>query len=104
MNVKIYKQSLLGELMGIVALILKVMPSSPDANLGKIKTEAKEVLSKLGGKNISFEERPIAFGLKAVMVKMAWPEEKDTDIAVDALKEINEVSEIDVEDYRRAFG
>jgi translation elongation factor EF-1beta len=62
------------------------------------------LLEQEGAKNISFEEKPIAFGLKAVMMKMAWPEEKDTSIIEDKLTSINQVSSVNIEDYRRAFG
>ena len=46
----------------------------------------------------------MAFGLKALMVKMAWPEEKETDLIVEKLKTIKDISEVDIVDYRRAFG
>ena len=55
----------------MVALIVKIMPESPDSNLEEIESQAKEVMEKEGARNYSFEERPIAFGLKAVMMKMA---------------------------------
>ena len=89
---------------GIVALIVKVMPSSPDVNLVELEEEALELLEKEGAQNISFTEEPIAFGLKAVMVKMAWPEERETELAVECLNSIEEVSAVDIVDYRRAFG
>jgi len=90
--------------MGIVAVIVKMMPLSPDTNLEEIETKAKSVMEIQGAKNISFEEKPIAFGLKAIMLKMAWPEEKSTDIIESSLAEIENVSSVKIEDYRRAFG
>jgi len=54
--------------------------------------------------NISFEIREVAFGLKAVMIKFAWPEEKDTSIFEDKLAAIGDVSSAVTDDYRRAFG
>ena len=50
------------------------------------------------------EEKAIAFGLKAVMLKMAWPEEKSTDLIETKLSELENVSSATIEDYRRAFG
>lgn len=90
--------------MAIVGIIVKIMPDSPEANLNKIKSEAKARLEKEGALNLSFEEKPIAFGLKAIMLKFAWKEEKDTSIIESALSTIEHVSSATIEDYRRAFG
>lgn len=90
--------------MGIAAIIVKIMPTSLDANLDMIKNSAKELMEKEGAKNISFEVRDIAFGLRAVIMKMAWIEEKDTSIIEDGLAKIDNVSSVMIEDYRRAFG
>ena len=90
--------------MAVVAVIVKVMPSSPEVNLKEIETSSKSVLEKEGAMNISFEEKPIAFGLKAVMIKFAWPEKKDTDLIESILSKIKDVSSVTIEDYRRAFG
>lgn len=90
--------------MAVAAIIVKIMPNSPDTNLEEIKKTAQSTLEKEGAKNISFEERPIAFGLKAIMMKFAWPEEKDTSIIEDGLAKIKDVSSATIEDYRRAFG
>jgi translation elongation factor aEF-1 beta len=90
--------------MAIVAVIVKMMPESPSSNLENIKSLAQTEMEKEGAQNISFEEKPIAFGLKAVFLKMAWKEEKDTGIIEDKLAKIPEVSSVSIEDYRRAFG
>lgn len=90
--------------MSIVAIISKVMPDSPEADLEKIKGTAKENLEKEGAQNIEFEEQEVAFGLKAIMVKFAWPEEKDSGKVEDILSNIEHVSSASIEDYRRAFG
>jgi translation elongation factor aEF-1 beta len=90
--------------MSIVAVIVKIMPDSPGANLEEIQTQSSKTLEAKGAKNISFEQNPIAFGLKAVMAKFAWPEEKDTDIIESELSKIEHVSSVSIEDYRRAFG
>lgn len=89
---------------GIVAIIVKVMPESHDVNLKTVKEKAEKILTKKGAKNISSEEKPIAFGLKALFVKFAWPEEEDTEIIENVLKELKGVSSVDIEDYRRVFG
>jgi elongation factor 1-beta len=87
-----------------VVIIIKLMPESPDIDLQKIKTEAQALLVPEGAKNLSFEERPIAFGLKALIVKMDMPEEKGTDIVENKLASIKGISSVTIEDYRRAFG
>ncbi len=90
--------------MSIVAVIVKIMPDSPDANLEEIHDQTLKILESQGAKNLSFEEKEIAFGLKALMIKFAWPEEKDTDIIESSLQKIEHVSSVSIEDYRRAFG
>lgn len=89
---------------GIVAVIVRIMPSSPETDLKEIEKEVKIHLESKGAKNLSFEERPIAFGLKAIMIKFAWPEEKDTDLIESTISKIENVSSVKIEDYRRAFG
>lgn len=90
--------------MSIAAVIVKIMPDSPEADLEGIKKAAEEKLKEDGAQNISFEIKDVAFGLKAVMVKFAWPEEKDTSVFEDRLAGIENVSSAETEDYRRAFG
>ena len=90
--------------MAVVALIIKVMPDSPETDLKKIEKISKSSLESEGAQNISYEEREIAFGLKALMIKFAWPEEKSTDVAESVLAKIENVSSVTIEDYRRAFG
>jgi elongation factor 1-beta len=90
--------------MSTAAIITKIMPDSPEANLDEIQEKAKSILEKQGAKNISFTTEPIAFGLKAIMAKFAWPEEQDTSIIENSLSEIPSVSSAQITDYRRAFG
>ena len=90
--------------MAVVSIITKIMPESPETDLVAIKDEAKSSLEKEGAQNISFEEKPIAFGLKAIFAKFAFPEEKGTDIVESILSKIKDVSSVTIEDYRRAFG
>ena len=90
--------------MTIVAVIVKIMPDSPEANLEQIEKEAKSKLESEGAMNLSFSIEPIAFGLKALKAKFAWPEEKSTEIVESSLSSISHVSSATIEDYRRAFG
>lgn len=90
--------------MATVVIIIKLMPSSPDVDLNKIKEESKSALEKEGAKNISIEEKPIAFGLKAIIMKFSFPEEKGTDLVETLLSKIQNVSSVTIEDYRRSLG
>ncbi|UZE93840.1 MAG: elongation factor 1-beta [Candidatus Pacearchaeota archaeon] len=90
--------------MAMAILKLKIMPKSPDTDLGKIKIEIEERAKRFDAKVHSSEEQPIAFGLKALIVTLAWPEEKSTEGGVEEFLHIEEISSIDVIDYRRAFG
>jgi len=90
--------------MSIVAVIVKVMPEAPDTNLEEIQDKAKTTLESQGALNLSFTQEEIAFGLKAVMIKFAWPEEKDTDLIETSLQKIPHISSVSIEDCRRAFG
>jgi translation elongation factor aEF-1 beta len=91
-------------MVGIVAVIAKIMPTSPDTDLEERKKAAEQRLTAEGAQNLAFEEQNIAFGLKAVIVKMAWPEEKSTEIIESNLAQIDNVSSAQIIDYRRAFG
>ena len=89
---------------GVVVIIVKIMPESLDEDLGEIKKEAEKVLIRDGAKNISFEEKPVAFGLKTLTAKFTFPEDKGVGIIENILGKIKGVSSVDIEDYRRAFG
>ncbi len=80
------------------------MPESPETDLEAIRKSAQTCLQPEGAKNLSFEEKPIAFGLKALIIKTDMPEEKGTDIVEKKLAAIPHVSSVTIEDYRRAFG
>ena len=80
------------------------MPDSPSADLEAIKSQARSALEKNGGKNITIEEKPVAFGLKSIHIKVELAEEKGSDFVEVALSAIPHVSSAVIEDYRRAFG
>ena len=93
--------------MATAALKIKIMPESPETDLDKIKEQVKQKIESEKGvlnPTTPFEEEPIAFGLKALIVTFAWPEEQNTDIAENSLKNIEGVSSVDIIDYRRALG
>lgn len=83
---------------------VKMMPSSPDSDLEKIKNQAKKIVETQGGIGVSFSEEPIAFGLKAVILTCTWPEEKELESVETLLGQIGDVNSAEVIDMRRAVG
>lgn len=84
------------------AVTVQVMPESPDTDLEGIKRKIEEKLTK--ATNVQSEEKDIAFGLKALVLTIAWPESEDTDEIENLISEIKGVSSVKIEDIRRAFG
>ena len=80
------------------------MPISPEVDLNQIEKKVKLVIEKNSGKNCSFKQEPIAFGLKAIIVLFAWPEEQELEKLENTLKKIENVNSVQIVDIRRAFG
>jgi len=91
-------------MVATVAVKIRIMPDSLDTNLDNIKHEGKKKVEAQKAVLHSFEEQPIAFGLKALIATIAWPEDKDTSLLEEAFKTIDGVSQTDIIDYRRAIG
>ena len=90
--------------MGTALLKYKIMPTSPEVNLEEIKEQAKKVVENNKGKNCRFEEEPIAFGLKAVMVFFDIDESQELEPLEKELNKIENVNSAEIIDMRRAFG
>ena len=88
----------------MAALKIKIMPDSPEADLEKIKENAKQEIEKLGAKLHSHEIQPIAFGLNALILTIVWPENKDLDLIENAIAKIDHVNSVEAIDFRRAIG
>jgi len=88
----------------VVGIMLRIMPVSPTVDLQKIKQSAEKKLKELGGILNKIEEQPIAFGLKAVIVTLAWPEDKDSEILEKELGKIKDVNSVEITDVRRVIG
>jgi len=83
---------------------IKLMPSSVDENFKNLKWAVKKIVENGGGENINFEEEPIAFGLKALIIFFLWSEEKELESLEKELGEIEEVNSVEVLDIRKALG
>ena len=90
--------------MSFAALKIKIMPTSPQVKLEEIRRKSEEKIIKLGGKIEKTEQQEVAFGLKAIIITLAWPEEQETDLLEKTLQEIPDISSTQILDYRRAFG
>lgn len=90
--------------MGMTAVKIRLMPTAVDINFEKLKEEAKEKIEQGEGKNVSFEEQPIAFGLKAIIAFFALNESKELEPIEESLRTIADINSVEVIDIRRAFG
>ena len=90
--------------MGIALIKIKIMPESPDTDLGEIEKKAEEIISEQQGENIKIEKQPVAFGLNAVITTFSRNEELDTDNLLETLRKIQTVNSAEIIDFRRALG
>ncbi|MEK6926320.1 MAG: elongation factor 1-beta [Nanoarchaeota archaeon] len=90
--------------MGIALIKMKIMPESLDSDLNKIKIKIQKILVEKGARGIGFEERPIAFGLKALISSFNIDESEELDPIEQAISKIPHVKSAQVEDMRRGLG
>jgi elongation factor 1-beta len=91
--------------MAKVYIKIKIMPQSPDTDLGKIEAEVKKIIEKDDSKWHTSEINPIAFGLKALEFIFMRDESKgDTEDMEVEFSKISGVESVSVIDVRRAFG
>ena len=87
--------------MGIAGIKIKVMPTSPDVDLEKLKEDIKKLVEDEKGKNREYSEEPVAFGLKSVTAFFEWDESKDSEKIVAKIQNIEDVNSAQVVDVRR---
>ena len=92
--------------MAQVVVTLKIMPESPNSDLGKIEIEAKtKIIDFSQNQEIKTEQEPIAFGLNALKIMFVMDENKgSTDSLEDQIKTISGVNSVETVDVRRAIG
>ena len=91
--------------MAIAALKIKIMPESVETDLEAMKEKIEKIASCLDRVKVhSFEIEEIAFGLRALIVIFAWPEELDQEQIESKLNELEGISSVQVIDFRRSIG
>jgi len=75
---------------------IKIFPTETTVDLAELRKKVEKALPP-GATVARFDEEPIAFGLVALVVRVAMPEaEGQMDRVEDALKSVENVSEIQV--------
>lgn len=92
--------------MAKAIITFKLMPESPDVDLGAIKKEAQEIAQKAGAVGqMQVKEEPIAFGLKAVLVLAMYDVEgSDFDAIAEKMGKIEGVQSAEVAKMDLALG
>jgi translation elongation factor aEF-1 beta len=88
-------------MVGINAAKYKLMPTSPDVDLGKIEENAKRIVEEFGGINREYSIEPIAFGLKALIVFFSYPDDKETEGLEDKFAQMENVASAQLIDMRK---
>lgn len=91
--------------MATVVVTLRIMPESPDADLGAVEAASLSAISSFGGSFAKREVEPVAFGLNALIIMFTMPEERGgTEELEKSLALIHGVSSVQVTDVRRTVG
>ena len=90
--------------MAVAALKIRVMPDSPDADIEKIKADCEKAIKEINVLIHSVDIVDIAFGLKAIIFTLVWPEDKEQEIIEEKLRKIENVQSAEIVDFRRAIG
>jgi len=87
--------------MGWVSITFKLMPESPSVDMDKLKTAVEAKCKEMSARFKNSTEDPIAFGLKALMCIIEWPEDSDPDLLEAQLAKLQDVRSIQITDVRR---
>ena len=92
--------------MANAIITVKIMPESPESDLGKVEEEAKKLIADFAGEGETKSEQvPIAFGLKALNIIFVMDEAKGSpDPLADKITELDGVVSAEITDVRRAIG
>ena len=90
--------------MGYIIVKMKIMPKSPETDLGVIEKKILAILKKEKVAKFQKEIQPIAFGLKAFIIFFSWPEEKPLESFEEKIRSFEETGSVEILDMRRAIG
>lgn len=91
--------------MAKVVVTLKIMPESPDTPLDEVQASATKEITSFGGEVGKVEVKPVAFGLKQILLYFVMDEAKGTTEPLEEkIRKIAGVASVDVIDVRRAIG
>ncbi|MDD5086286.1 MAG: elongation factor 1-beta [Candidatus Nanoarchaeia archaeon] len=91
--------------MASVVITLRIMPESVETDLKSIEEKVKTFVSTYGGEVGKIEEKPVAFGLKALEIIFVSNEDiGSTDKLESNIASIQGVNSVEVTDVRRAIG
>jgi elongation factor 1-beta len=92
--------------MANAIVTVKIMPTSPEVDLEKLKEKAlADIKAFNDGKETKEEVEPVAFGLKALKVIFVVDEAKGSPDAIsEKIAAYDEVNSAEVTDVRRAVG
>ena len=87
-------------------ITVKIMPQSPEVDLGKVEGEAKKVIADFAGEGeTKSEQEPVAFGLKALKIIFVMDESKGSpDPVAEKITALEGVNSAEIVDVRRAIG
>ncbi len=91
--------------MGTAALKIRIMPESPESDLEAIKEKITSLATSHDKVLVHrIEEEEIAFGLRAIIITLVWPEELEQSVIEDEFAKVPEVNSVQVIDFRRVIG
>lgn len=91
--------------MAKVIVSMKIMPESPETDLGEIEKKASVLIGEFGGNIGKVEQEPVAFGLKALNLIFIMEEDLgSTESLENDVQKIKNVQSVEIIDVRRAIG
>lgn len=89
--------------MGSVAVTMKIMPDGAERDMNKLQDDLTKALPA-GAKMLGMQVKPIAFGLKALLVYFTVGDEEGGSEAVEAaFAKVEGVESITIENLDRTF-
>jgi len=92
--------------MANAIVTVKVMPDSPETDLGALETKIKAVIADFAGEGETKTEiEPVAFGLKAIKIIFVMDEAQGSpDPVAEKVESFDDVNSAEIVDVRRALG